>query len=128
MRAKMGKEGNFLRILVVDDEKPSLDELVYMLSKQENVKIAGAFTSPLEALEVSADLKSDAVFLDLSMPHMNGAELAKGMLARSPDLKVVFVTAYSKELAKLRDNPALGSLLKPVGEARLRELLRRLSG
>lgn len=122
----MGKEGNFLRIMVVDDEKPSLDELVYMLSKQENVKIVGAFTSPLEALEASADLKPDAVFLDLSMPHINGAELAKEMRARIPGLKVVFVTAYAKELAKLRDNPAFGSLLKPVSEARMHELLRRL--
>ena len=46
MRAKIGKEGKVVRILVVDDEKPSLDEIVYMLSKQENVEIAGAFTSP----------------------------------------------------------------------------------
>lgn len=115
-----------MRILVVDDEKPCLDELVYMLSKQENVEIAGAFTSPLKALEASVGLKPDAAFLDLSMPHLNGAELAKGMLANIPGLKVVFVTSYGKELAKLRDNPASGCLLKPVSEARLQELLRHL--
>lgn len=113
-----------MRILVVDDEKHCLDELVYMLSKQENVEIAGAFTSPSEALEASADMKLDAAFLDLSMPHLNGAELARKMLTRSPDLKIVFVTAYGKELANLRDNPAFVSLLKPVSEAKLHNLMR----
>ena|GEM_PF-6459512 len=33
-------------------------------------EIVGAFTSPLDALESSADLKPDAAFLDLSMPHI----------------------------------------------------------
>ena len=113
-----------MRILVVDDERPCLNELVYMLSKQENVEISGAFTSPLEALEVSGNLKPDAAFLDLSMPHMGGAELAKELLAHNPGLKVVFVTAYAKELAGLRDNPAIGSLLKPISEVKLREVIR----
>lgn len=123
-----GKGVHYLRILVVDDEKPCLDELVYLLSKQDGVILAGAFTDPVEALEASANLKPDAVFLDLSMPRMNGADLAKRMIASSPDLKVVFVTAYAKELAKLGGNPALGSLLKPVGETRLHDLLQRLHG
>lgn len=117
-----------MRVLVVDDEKPCLDELVYMLSKQENVEIAGAFTSPLKALEASADLELDAAFLDLCMPRLNGAELARRMLSHSPGLKVVFVTAYAKELANFKDSPAIGSILKPVSEVKLQELLRRLQG
>lgn len=115
-----------MRILVVDDERPCLDELVYMLSKQENIEIAGAFTSPLEALEASADLQPDAAFLDLSIPHMGGAELARKLVAQSPGLKIVFVTAYGKELANLSDSPAFGSILKPVIEAKLRQVLQRL--
>ncbi len=117
-----------MRILVVDDEKPCLDELVYLLSTQENVEIVGAFTSPLEALEASGDLKPDIAFLDLVMPHLNGTELAKELQIRSPNLKMVIVTAYRKELAKLSDNPSIASLLKPVSDTRLRGLLRHLRG
>ncbi len=117
-----------MRVLVVDDEKPCLDELVFMLEKQENVEIAGAFTSPLEALKASAAVKPDAAFLDLSMPRLSGADLARELTAHIPGLKIVFVTAYAKELKKLKDSPASGSLLKPVSEAKLKELLRRLQG
>ena len=115
-----------MRILVVDDEHPCLDELVYLLSKQENVEIVGAFTGSLEALKASEDLKPDAAFLDLSMPHMGGAELAGKMVALTPSTKIVFVTAYARELRRLRDNPSVGSILKPLSEARLREMLRLL--
>lgn len=113
-----------MRVLVVDDEKPCLNELCYLLSKQESVEIAGAFTSPEKALEASMKLKPDAAFLDLSMPHVNGMELARDMLAHIPGLKIVFVTAYSKELTKLSDNPAVGSILKPISEAKLCEVMR----
>lgn len=122
----MGREDDFLRVLVVDDEKPCLDEFVYMLSRQENVEIAGAFTSPREALRASAALNPEVTFLDLIMPDLNGEELATELLEHNHSLKIVFVTAYGKELTKLRDSPASGSLLKPVSEAKLKKLLRCL--
>ena len=115
-----------MRVLVVDDERPCLDELVYLLSKRQGINVVGAFTSPAEALEVLADLKPDAAFLDLSMPHMNGAELAERMLTLMPCLKIVFVTAYWKELQKLKDYSAVGSILKPVSEAKLLKVMQRL--
>ena len=116
-----------MRVLLVDDEPPCLEELVYLLSKQENIKIIGAFTSPVKALKASADLKPEIAFLDLSMPHMSGPELARELLVCSPDLKIVFITAYRKELEKIRDSPAVESILKPVNDAKLQDLFRRLS-
>jgi DNA-binding NarL/FixJ family response regulator len=124
---KTGKERYILRVLVVDDERPCLDELVYMLRKQDGIEIAGAFTNSLEALKASVDLQLDAAFLDLSMPHLSGAELARELLAHSPGIKIVFVTAYRKELSGLRNKPMSGSILKPVSEAKLLKLLRCIS-
>lgn len=115
-----------MRVLLVDDEPPCLDELVYLLSKQENIEIIGAFTSPVKALKASADLKPEVAFLDLSMPQMGGLELARELLVRSPGLKIVFITAYRKELEKIKNSPAVESILKPVNHAKLQELFRRL--
>ena len=115
-----------MRILVVDDERPCLDELVYLLSKESNVEVVGAFTSSQDALRESLDLNFDLAFLDLSMPHIDGAELASKLQARSPSLQIVFVTAYAKELAKLRNNPSHGSILKPVSETKIHHLIKNL--
>lgn len=75
---------------------------------------------------MSVGLNPDVAFLDLLMPRMDGATLARKLLARSPGLKIVFVTAYAKELQRLKDSPAADSLLKPVSESRLQELLLRI--
>jgi two-component SAPR family response regulator len=112
---------------VVDDEEHCLEELIYLLSREQNVEIVGAFTNPLEALTASAALKPDVAFLDLSMPHLGGAELARKMQACCPDLKVVFITSYAKELEKIKAAPSNGSILKPVSKPKLYNLLKGLS-
>ncbi len=99
-----------MRVMVVDDEQPCLDDIIYMLSFHTDVEIAGAFTKPLEALEAAPDIRPDALFLDLCMSKMTGAELAKKILAQIPTARIVFVTAYAKELEGVKGIPAYGSL------------------
>jgi len=57
---------------------------------------------------------------------MNGAELAKQILAQIPTARIVFITTYAKELAEVKDLPVFGSLLKPVDGAELEDLLDKL--
>ncbi len=116
-----------MRVLVVDDEEPCLEELIYLLSREQNIEIVGGFTNPLEALTASEALKPEVAFLDLSMPHLNGAELALKIQARCPGIKIIFVTSYAKELEKIKDNPSNGSILKPVSKAKIHNLLQCLS-
>ncbi|MDD4752638.1 MAG: response regulator [Desulfitobacteriaceae bacterium] len=112
-----------MRVVVVDDERPCLEELVYLISKQENAEIAGTFTDPTKVLESFNDLQPDIVFLDLVMPHINGIELAREIIKLSPEVKIVFVTAYKRELAHLISSPFSDYLLKPVSEDKLQKVL-----
>jgi two-component SAPR family response regulator len=118
--------GEHMRVMIVDDEQPCLDDMVYLLSRYEGVEIAGSFTKPFEALEAAPVLKPDTLFLDLMMPKLGGAELAKKILALLPEVRLVFVTAYAKELETVRSLPVFGWLLKPVGSVKLSELMYRL--
>jgi two-component SAPR family response regulator len=115
-----------MRVMIVDDEQPCLDDMVFLLSRYDGVEIAGAFTRPEEALAVAQALRPDALFLDLAMPKLSGPELAKKILPFLPDVRFVFVTAYAKELENVRHLPVFGSLLKPVVNAKLSELMKRL--
>ncbi|MCA9660041.1 MAG: response regulator transcription factor [Myxococcales bacterium] len=58
--------------------------------------------------------------LDIDMPEVDGLQLA------APDVDVVFVTAHSEHAVAAFDLAALDYLLKPVREARLREVIRRV--
>ncbi len=115
-----------MRVMVVDDEQPCLDDMAYLLSRYDGVEIAGAFARPEDALAAAPDIRPDILFLDLSMPRIHGAELAKRLLALLPRARLIFVTAYGKELENVRGLPVFGSLLKPVGSAKLNELMGRL--
>jgi two-component system LytT family response regulator/two-component system response regulator LytT len=112
--------------MIVDDEKPCLEDLSFLLSHCDGIEISGAFTHPEEALAAVKALRPDVLFLDLKMPKLSGAELARKALALLPDLRLVFVTAYTKELENVRGLPVFGSLLKPVGNTKLNELMDRL--
>jgi two-component SAPR family response regulator len=112
--------------MIVDDEQPCLDDISFLLSRYDGIEITGAFTRPEEALDAAPVLRPDALFLDLMMPKLNGVELAKKILVLLPEARLVFVTAYAKELEYTRHLPVFGSLLKPVGNIKLNELMKRL--
>jgi two-component system cell cycle sensor histidine kinase/response regulator CckA len=66
---------------------------------------------------------------DVILPGTNGAELARGLAAERPDMKVVFASGYTDEVLAHRGAPADGTafLQKPYStaalESRVREML-----
>ncbi len=115
-----------MRAMIVDDEPLCLNDMIYLLSRSGTVEIAGAFTEPTSALEAAPKIRPDVFLIDLTMPRINGAELAERILAQIPAARIVFVTAFAKELESVKGIPAFASLLKPVSGQMLDELLNRL--
>lgn len=115
-----------LRVLVIDDERPALDELSFLL--QQDPRIRGVLTSDsaTEALRVLHDLEVDAVFLDISMPGLSGLELAQVLSRFKTPPPVVFVTAHDKHAVEAFELNAVDYVLKPVREDRLAEAVRRI--
>jgi two-component SAPR family response regulator len=115
-----------IRAVLVDDELPSLRKLERQLASCGLACAAASFTEPAEALSYLKDNDTDAVFLDIEMPGMDGIELATRMLDLQPNLSVIFVTAYNQYAVEAFSLNALDYLLKPVSADRLRETIGRL--
>jgi two-component SAPR family response regulator len=113
-------------VLLVDDEKPCLEELRWQLRKYPDIEIAGAYTNPSTALAAAAESCSDAVFLDIDMPGVSGLELALRIQAQCPGAVVIFVTAHAQYALEAFNVFPLDFLLKPVKEARLDETVKHL--
>lgn len=115
-----------LRVLVVDDEQPAVDELAWLLRHDSRVASVSACTSAAEALRVLGEEPLDAVFVDIAMPQLSGLDLAEvlGRFRQPP--AIVFVTAHSEHALRAFDLNAVDYLLKPVREERLREAVRRI--
>jgi PAS domain S-box-containing protein len=84
-----------LSILVVDDEDFVRDTLAEMLVIL-NHKVVTASSGP-KALEALAAAHFDMVFTDLSMPEMDGWEVAREIRRRWPGTHIVLVTGYGKQ-------------------------------
>jgi DNA-binding LytR/AlgR family response regulator len=115
-----------LRVLVVDDERPALSELEYLLDQDDRIGEVVACDSATEALRTLQEREVDAVFLDIQMPGLTGLELAQVLARFRTPPPVVFVTAHEGHAVDAFDLRAVDYVLKPVREERLAEAVRRV--
>ena len=115
-----------LRVLVIDDERPALDELTFLLQSDERVAEVHATTSSTEALRLLQQLEVDAVFLDIQMPGLSGIELAHVFARFRTPPAAVFVTAHDQHAIDAFELNAVDYVLKPVRGERLAEAVRRV--
>ena len=80
-----------LRILVADDNELMRNALCTVLEEQAGWEICGEAADGREAIHKSVELKPDVLLLDVSMPDMNGFEVAKRIhkLSCAPDILIV---------------------------------------
>lgn len=116
-----------MRVLIVDDERPALDELAWLLERDPRITTVRATDSAAEALRILQEGSTDAVFLDIHMPGLSGLDLAQVLSRFKEPLPVVFVTAHDGHAVEAFELQAVDYLLKPVREERLAEAVRRLT-
>jgi DNA-binding LytR/AlgR family response regulator len=117
---------NGLRVLVIDDERPALDEIAFLLERDERVDEVRATDSPTEALRLLQQQDVDAVFLDIQMPGLTGIELAQVLSRFKTPPVAVFVTAHEQHAVDAFELNAVDYVLKPVREDRIAEAVRRV--
>ena len=115
-----------LRVLVADDEGPARHELCFQLERLDGIEVAGQAGDGVEALDLIRRLQPDLVLLDIQMPGRNGFEVARQLLAREIDTRVVFVTAYDQYALEAFEVNAVDYLLKPIEPGRLARTLERV--
>jgi len=116
-----------LSVLAVDDVPPALADLCRLLeASQEIAAVAGAGDA-LTALRMIQSGSYDAVFLDISMPGLDGLELASLLARLNEPPVIVFVTAYEQHAVAAFGIGAVDYLLKPVRAERLADALARVN-
>lgn len=115
-----------MRVLVVDDEKPTLDELRFLLEQDPQIREVVACDNATEALRILQERDVQAVFLDVQMPGLTGLELAQVLSRFTEPPPIVFVTAHEQHAVDAFDLRAVDYVLKPVRSERLTEAVRRV--
>jgi DNA-binding NarL/FixJ family response regulator len=103
-----------LRILIADDHPGVLAGVRMLLNSDPRMEIIGEAQDGETALRMAMELYPDVLVLDLSMPELNGAEVARRLHAQLPSCKVVVLTAHEDHsyLRKMIEVGAVGYVLK----------------
>jgi len=115
-----------MTILIVDDE-PEVAEVLARSLAREGHRALVAHSGP-EALALIEPGEPDAVFLDVSMPGMNGLEVLAEVRRRKPGLPVVVITgrATPDEVEELKRLGAVDVIPKPAPLTHYQEAIGRL--
>ena len=103
-----------IRIALVDDHSLFRKGLKVLLSSRKDFSIVADVGSGEEFLEVLMQAQPDVVFMDYSMPQMNGAETTRRALEMSPDLKIITLSMFGDNAyySDMMSSGAKGFLLK----------------
>ena len=103
-----------MKIALVDDHTLFRTGLAGLLSQHDGFEVVADVGSGEEFLTMLPTLDVDVVFMDISMPGMDGAETTRRALAERPDLRIVTLSMYGDEhyYTRMMESGASGFLLK----------------
>jgi DNA-binding NarL/FixJ family response regulator len=81
-----------MRVVVADDVALMLSMVTELLRR--SCEVVGTASNGRTALEKTLELEPDVVVLDVSMPLMNGIEVARKLRKLGSKAKIVFLTSY----------------------------------
>jgi len=113
------------RVLMVDDHPVVLAGLKALVEADSDFCVVGEARDGRTALQLAKQLLPEIVVLDISMPEMNGIEVAIALLADQPQCRVLVLTVHEDRayLSQLLELGVSGYLLKRSASE---ELIRAL--
>ena len=114
-----------LRVILIDDELPSLENLQQKITEFcPDLKIVATTQKPEAAIKLIEELRPDVVFLDIEMPRINGFRMLNEI--QEKDFEVVFTTAYNHYAIDAVRISAFDYLVKPISVNDLQNTVARL--
>ncbi|BFH61327.1 response regulator [Paenibacillus azoreducens] len=116
-------------VFIVDDEAVVRDGLKRTINWQEHgFELVGDFANGREVLEAMEHTVPDVIISDISMPFMDGLELAAAVVRKYPYVKIIILTGfdefeYAQQAIRLKVSDFI---LKPITAHEMRELLQKV--
>nr|MCR5283037.1 LytTR family DNA-binding domain-containing protein [Lachnospiraceae bacterium] len=111
-----------IRIAIVEDSKDDRKELKSFLERYEREKKCALkiteFDSGINFIEEYKP-EFDLIFMDISMPHMNGMDVARKLRNKDTGVQLIFLTSLAKYAVEGYEVNARMFLVKPVSYLRI---------
>jgi DNA-binding NarL/FixJ family response regulator len=88
---------NKIKVFIADDHKILRESLIILLSRDESIEVIGEAADGQEAFSKICNLKPDVAVLDISLPGLNGLDLAAKLQQECAGVKIVILTMHKSE-------------------------------
>ena len=101
------------RVLVIDDHERWRQQ-IHSILQGGQWQLVGEGTDGVDGVEKAAELVPDIILLDVELPRLNGLDVARRVLSRTPSTRIVFLSAHRSWdiAAAAMGTGAMGYLLK----------------
>ncbi len=86
-----------VQVLLADDHTITREGTRLLLEAEHDLEIVGEAVDGEEAVAMAHRLKPDILLLDISMPRLNGVQVAEIIGQTQPELRIVVLTGYDNE-------------------------------
>ena len=86
-----------IRVLLVEDSAVAINIYEKMLSSSTHIEVIGKAENGKEGIELVKQLNPDVICTDLQMPHMDGLEFTRQIMANFPTPILILSNAVQKQ-------------------------------
>ena len=85
-----------IKIAIIEDHALVREGIKSIINKNRNMEITGEADNVDDGYSVALSARPDLLLLDISLHGLSGLELAKRILKKIPELRIIIITMYSK--------------------------------
>ncbi|MGC8874838.1 MAG: response regulator [Chloroflexia bacterium] len=93
----MVRVGETLTVLIVDDHPLFRQGVRAVLEREPDLRVVGEAGDGQEAIRLAEELAPDVVLIDISLPGLNGLEVARVIKRRQPQASLIVLTVYEDD-------------------------------
>ncbi|OBY81554.1 MULTISPECIES: response regulator [Paenibacillus] len=87
-----------IKVMLLDDHPLVMEGLKNRINEENDIHVIGTFTDPREGVQELDHVKPDVFVMDISMPHMDGFEVAKLCKEKfGLAMKIIMLSGYTYE-------------------------------
>jgi two-component system, LytTR family, response regulator LytT len=116
-----------IRAVIIEDEPLASQYLAKLLDETCQVEVVGSATESETGLHLCAEMRPDAVFVDISLPGKDGVSLATQLAMLPQPPRLVFTTGNPNRATDAFRLEAVDYLLKPLDPEQVTEAAHRQS-